>query len=247
MSIYVEHYTTLNHDTDAKGAVRPSCIQRYMQETANHQMRDCKPTYEELFNEGKSFILGRMVYTCKRPLRQYENIDVETWPSSKDRGATFTRCYTISVDGEEIVRGVGIWALVDIETKKLLRVSDCDMSNYVHQEPFDIAGLRFKVPAEEFTEVGRFSVTYSLCDCNMHMNNTNYPDMFFNFVPEADRAYVSHLSLNYKKEAPLGAELRIERSLSHTNEDESITYYFRSYVGEDVNAEAMVTVKHNLE
>lgn len=242
--IYTEHYITMNHDTDAKGVVRPSCIQRYMQETANHQMRDCKPTYEELFEAGKSFILGRMVISCSRPLRQYEELSAQTWPSDRDRGVTFTRCYTLSAGGEELARGLGIWALVDIESKKLLRVTDCDMSNYTHAEPFEMQGLRFKVPADELTEVGRYLVAYSLCDCNMHMNNTNYPDMFFNYVPDAHSLFVSHLSLSYKKEAPLGAELRIERSLPHINEDESMTYYFRSYVGDDINAEAMMVVKY---
>ena len=239
--MYTEHYTTLNHDTDAKGILRPSCIQRYMQETANHQMRDCKPTYEELFNEGKAFILSRMTVSCHRPLRRYEKIDVQTWPSSKDKGATFTRCYTISAEGEEVARGIGIWALVDIETKKLLRVGDCDMSNYTHGEPFDMEGIRFRVPAEELEAVGNFTVGYSFCDCNMHMNNTHYPDIFFDHIPSVHYVVISGYSLTYRKEARLGDTLVIKRSLPHINDDGSVDYYFRSYIGDDINAEARIT------
>lgn len=239
--VYTEHYATLNHDTDAKGIVRPSCIQRYMQETANHQMRDCKPSYDDLFNEGKAFILSRMTLECKRTLNQYEKIDVQTWPSSNDKGVTFTRCYVIYADGEEVAKGLAVWALVDISTKTLIRVSDCDLSNYVHKEPFEMKGLRFRIP-KEMTDVGRCDVTYSLCDCNMHMNNTNYLDMFFNFVPEVERLYVSEYSITYKKEAKLGAALSIKRSCPIENEDGSITYYFASYIGEEVNAECMMRV-----
>lgn len=240
--IYTEHYITMNHDTDAKGIVRPSCIQRYMQETANHQMRDCKPTYEELFNEGKSFILSRMTVQCHRPLKQYEKLDVQTWPSSKDKGVAFTRCYAIYTDGEELARGLAVWALVDVETKRLLRVSECDLSNYTHKEPFEMKGLRFRLP-EEMTEVGTYDVAYSLCDCNMHMNNTNYLDMFFNFVPDVNELYVSDHSITYKKEARLGASLLIKRSRPTENEDGSITYYFSSHIGEEANAECMMTLK----
>lgn len=240
--IYTEHYTTLNHDTDAKGIVRPSCIQRYMQETANHQMRDCKPTYEELFNEGKAFILSRMTVSYTQPIGQYENIDVQTWPSSKDRGATFTRCYIVSAEGKEVARAVGIWALVDIETKKLLRVGDCDMTSYTHAEPFEMKEMRFRVPSEALDNAGSFRVGYSFCDCNMHMNNTHYPDMFCNFIPNVHSATVKGYSLTYRREARLGDILDIKKSLPHEDDDGSITYYFRSFVGEEINAEARITV-----
>ena len=240
--MYIQRYNTLNHDADINGILRPTAIQRYMQETAHRQLRDCGPSYEELWESGKAFILGRMAVNIIRPVKHYEDIEVTTWPSDSDRGAAFNRCYTISVNGEEVARGIGVWALVDIPTKKLLRVGDVDLSTCEAGPVFSVEGLRFRMPREGMTEVGKYQVTYNLVDCNMHMNNTNYPDMFYSFIPGVEKCYVKDMSVTYKAEAPLGAELTVHRSEPAVNEDGSITYYFRSYVGETVNAEAMMTL-----
>ncbi len=240
--MYTQKYNTLNHDTDINGILRPMAIQRYMQETANRQLRDCGPSYEDLWSSGKAFILSRMVWNTVRPIRQYEDIEVATWPSDSDKGVTFNRCYAIYAKGEEVARGLGVWALVDIPTKKLLRVDDVDLSNCEAGAVFTVEGLRFRMPKEGMTPCGKYNVTYNLVDCNMHMNNTNYPDMFYSFIPGVEKCYVKDMSITYKAEAPLGAELCVHRSEPTENADGSITYYFRSYVGETVNAEAMMTL-----
>lgn len=240
--MYTQKYNTLNHDADMNGILRPTAIQRYMQETANRQLRDCGPSYEELWNSGKAFILSRMAVNLKRPISQYEDIEVATWPSDSDKGVTFNRCYAIYVNGEEIARGVGVWALVDIPTKKLLRVDDVDLSHLEAGSVHSVDGLRFRIPKEGMAEAGKYYVTYNLVDCNMHMNNTNYPDMFYSFIPGVEKCWVKDMSFTYKAEAPLGAELTVHRSEAVANEDGSTIYYFRSYVGETVNCEAMMTV-----
>lgn len=245
MSYYSEKYKILNHDTDTRECLRPSCLMKYLQETANHQMRDCGPSYSELFSEGKAFIVSRMAINQHRAISQYEEITVESWPSDRDKGATFTRSYRVSADGTELARAVGIWALVDIKTKGLLRVSDVDLSNYKHGEPLQIDGLRFRLPKEGMERVGNVRVTYHLCDCNMHMNNTNYADLFFDHLPKPEGSQMLSLSITYRKEAPLGGELVIERSLPEVNEDKSVSYYFRSIIGEDINAEAKLRVREN--
>ena len=242
--MYTQKYNTLNHDADINGILRPTAIQRYMQETANRQLKDCGPSYEELWNSGKAFILSRMAVNVYRPVRQYEDIEVATWPSDSDKGAAFNRCYAIYSDGQEIARGLGVWALVDIPTKKLLRVSDVDLSNCEAGPVFTVEGLRFRIPKDGMTQAGKYNVTYNLVDCNMHMNNTNYPDMFYSFIPGVEKCFVKDMSITYKAEAPLGAEVTIYRSEPAVNEDGSITYYFRSTVSENVNAEAMMTVKN---
>ena len=239
---YYSIYETMNHDTDQKGYLRPSAIQKYMQETANHQMRDSKPTYEELFDKGQAFILSRMAVKLNRPIKQYEKIRVETWPSSEDKGATFTRCYVIYSDNEEVARGLGLWALVDINTKSLLRVSDMDFSNYEMGKPFEMQGMRFRIPKDEMKEAGGYKVFYPLTDCNKHMNNTNYPDMYISFLPDAQKYNVVSYSITYKAEAPLNADLKVEISEPHENEDGTITYYFRTWVKDLVNSECEMKV-----
>ncbi len=57
---YTEKYKVTSHDVDVNNNMKPSLVLRYMQETANHQMRDRKPSYYDLFFAGKSFIITRI-------------------------------------------------------------------------------------------------------------------------------------------------------------------------------------------
>ena len=243
--MYTSFYETMNHDTDMNGYLRPSAIQKYMQETANHQMRDSKPTYEDLFNQGKAFILSRMVVKTFRPITQYEKLRVETWPSNKDKGASFNRCYIIYSGNKEIARGLGLWALVDTKTKGLLRVSDMDFTNYEMGEPFEMEGLRFRIPKETMKKIGEYKVYYPLTDCNRHMNNTNYPDMYLSFIPNCDKYRITEYSITYKAEAPLNSLLNVEISEPIETDDGRITYYFRTLVDDKVNTEAQIKVIKN--
>ena len=62
MSTYIEHYSISSHDVDINNNIKPSSFARLMQETGNHNMRDRRPTYEELFDNGQSFIATRILY-----------------------------------------------------------------------------------------------------------------------------------------------------------------------------------------
>ena len=50
---YSEHYEVTCHDVDQNNHIKPTNLVRYMQETANHQMRDRKPSYYDLFLTAK--------------------------------------------------------------------------------------------------------------------------------------------------------------------------------------------------
>ena len=43
------------------------------------------------------------------------------------------------------------------------------------------------------------------------MNNTRYPDMICDFLPDMTGKRLSKMSLNYAREAPLGAKLTVMR------------------------------------
>ena len=100
MNCYTEHFVISSHDIDINGNVRPSIVCRLMQETANHHMRDRKPTYNELFEKGQSYIAIRMAIEQPAQLHMYEEVSVDTWTCS-GKGATFLRCYRIR-RGDEV-------------------------------------------------------------------------------------------------------------------------------------------------
>ena len=208
--MYTEQFAVYSHDVDAHGIARPSSVLRYMQEAANHQMRDEKPSYEELFSQGKAFLLSRIAVKTFAPLMQYDKIRVENWPVD-GKGAAFYRCYRIERGGQCVAQGLGVWALVDTCTRRLYRVGEVSFPNYTSGEMIPVEGLRFRLP-EEMEAVGTHEVAYHETDLNRHLNNTHYPDLLLDCLPERDTHYVADFSIHFLAEAPLGERLTVYRS-----------------------------------
>ena len=240
---FKEEYEVTSHDIDVNNNIKPSFLIRYMQETANHQMRDRKPTYLDFFNNDKSFIVTRMTVEIFKQLHQYEHIEVETW-SCPPKGATLIRCYEIRRGEEVIARAYSTWTVVEMSTGRLCKTAEIDLSSYEQEEALKMnLPTRVKLPKNiDYEKVGEKEILYSECDMNLHMNNTNYPDMLWNHIPDIRNKKVTSVNLRFMREAALGAQLELFRGKSPepVAEDKNAeeTYYFVSRIGDDVNVEA---------
>lgn len=238
---YTECYEVSTHDTDPFGVVRPSALLAFMQETADHQMRDKKPSYMDLYNEGKAFLLSRIAVKIHAPLHAYDKIAVESWPV-ESRGATFNRCYRITRAGQLIAEGQAYWALVDVNTRKLLRTTDVDLSNYQHGPLHPVDGIRFRAP-DDLPTVGTHTVAYHETDVNRHMNNTRYADLLLDHIPDHDGRTFAEFSIHYKTEAPQGESLTICRSEPKAAQDGERLFFRTLCQDGRTNIEAQVLLK----
>lgn len=213
---YEEHFEVMSHDVDANNNAKPSVLVRFFQETANHHMRDRRPTYYELFEQGKSYILIRMKCRMNSPLHPYDKIKVSTW-TSEGKGATFKRNYLMTGEGdregEEIGRAYSEWAVVDWRTGTILKIDDVDYSNYEVDEEIDIdLPTKFHFPKEmEFVKCGAKEILYTDCDMNLHMNNTRYQDTLWSYVPDVSKKVMTGFTMRFMKEGALGKTLEIFR------------------------------------
>lgn len=223
------------HDTDANEMVGPSHIFKYLQETAMCQMKAQKPSYRELLNQNKAFIVSGIRVEMYEPLSFGEKITVSTW-GCQARGFTFPRSYSIMRGDELICEANSTWALVDTRDKKLIRANDVEL-NYSIDEPNELsAPVRFRIPSElTMSLVGEYTIRYSDTDVNGHMNNTNYPDMLLNAMPNPQNKILKSMAISYQNEAKAGDYLKLY--LGKTDGK----YYMRS-VFEDgrINVEAEI-------
>ena len=211
---YSQTYTTKWHDTDADGILRPSALLVYMQETANLQCRAYGMDLNDLYrDEGLGFLLARAAVRILAPLHAYEEIEVRTWcPVSK--GFTYLRCFSVHRGGELVALCLSHWALMDARAKKLVPCRD-------FQRDFPLGDLpdesllpgRVRIPADVVLEdAGERRIVYSDLDFNLHMNNTKYPDMICDYLPDMTGKWVTGLSLSYLKEAAYGDTLTVRRA-----------------------------------
>ena len=231
MKGYSINQTVDVHDLDFNGIAKTSSIMRYIQSAAQSQLTDNGMSYDELREMNRAFILSRVKLEIAKPLRAYAPITAISYPC-ESRGYSFLRCYELSCDGETVARAISVWALINTESRALVRVSDFELG-LPTLPPLDLAMRALKLPSD-LADVGGYGVHYGDVDQNMHMNNTNYPDMYSNFLP-LDGKMIGSISINYSAEAKLGEKLRVQRTVADG------TYYFRTLRSDGkVNSEAEI-------
>ncbi len=223
------------HDADFNGVARASCVLRYMQSCAWEHMRALGPSGKELQDRGQAFIVSAMDITIHKAVRPYQTLMAETW-GCKPRSIIFPRGYCLkNAKGELVAEAASQWALVDLDTRALLRPED--LGGDYGAEDTTLRISRFRAPkAEEMEMVGHYTVIYSETDYIGHLNNTHYPDMFTGFLPMRGKR-VAHICIHFLNEAPLRDKLTIYRK----GEGD---HYFMLSVRPDgqINADAEITL-----
>lgn len=233
---YTEKYNVRWHDTDANREVHPSGVLMFMQETANRQFEAAGRPLDAIRDEdGVGFILSRIAIEMSEPIHAYEDICVETFTCAA-KGYSFPRGFEIKRDGKTVARAMSQWALVRVADRSLVKAEEFPMSFGDEAELAMEMPLRFRAPRDlTWDQVGQRTIAFSDIDYNMHMNNTKYPDMLCDFLPDPAHTRVVGVSLSYCKEAAFGDTLSVERA----DAGEGV-YYIRTRKGEATCLEAMV-------
>lgn len=207
---------TIDIDTyscDSNDIIKASGIFQVCQECGRKQMAAQRPSYKELLDDGKAMMLSRIDMAAYDRINIGDEVVIATWPCESSR-ATFLRMYQIKRDDKVVAEISSQWVLVEITSRKILKVSDVDFSNYYMGEYHEVIGDKFKVPKDmEFETVGTKEIMYSDLDSNRHMNNTYYLDVISNYVPElcAGTHRVEKARIHFAKEAPFGDTITITR------------------------------------
>lgn len=210
---FTKDYIAKWHDTDANRQVRPSALVTYLQETANEHLIHIGISLDELRDRfGLAFILGSISVRSYEPLFSGDAIEVETWTCG-ERGFRHNRCFRVLRGGKTVAEATSQWALINLKDGSLVKVED--MPYHIEPEaPISLPDVpaRLKMPpVSKMEEVGTRRIVYSDIDYNDHMNNTRYPDMICDFLPEMRDKRMTGLVLSYRKEAVFAHTLRVFR------------------------------------
>ncbi|MPM06018.1 hypothetical protein SDC9_52313 [bioreactor metagenome] len=214
MSIWYEEKFLVDYRAvDPFGFCRASALLGYLQEAAIHAAEQIGTGREELIEEYHAiWLLARMWYQLKEPIRRDDEITVRTWHRG-GRGATMYRDYDIIRDGEVIGEGVSAWVLVDYETRMLKRLSL--VSQFLNTDGGEmckkIALQKLRMP-EGLPEAEVRRMGYSEADINGHINNAKYADIACNAI-QLERAgrgkFLASLQIGYLAETRPGDVLHL--------------------------------------
>lgn len=232
---YTDKHKIISQYTDVDGVLKPAALLRYMQEAAANAMIADGPSYDELADRGLVFVISKITLSIYTDIHANDEIEVETWATESVR-ASFNRAYRVLRDGIVVAEAASVWALLDTNRRRLVRVGDIDLG-YREDEPLDLdIPAKLRLP-EDMKLMGERRVSYSDIDRNRHMNNTSYADMICDYVFRSEIGRVSRMTISYQNEAPFGEELKV-----YAASDDDV-HYIRT-VREDgkVNIEAEVIV-----
>jgi acyl-ACP thioesterase len=206
-------------------------MMRFFQSAAESQLAENGMSYDDLKEAKRAFILSRITIKILDECTIGDNLVASTYPTDS-RGYTFLRCFGITRGGAPIAMATSAWALIDTESRGLIRVDGFPLGlNILPKHDLELG--RFILPGE-MQKVGIYTVGYGDIDRNRHMNNTVYPDVYMTFIPE-ENMRISEITVSYRSEAVIGEILTVFMS---KNEDR---IYFKT-VKEDgtVNTEAEI-------
>ena len=204
------------YNTDIARRATAGGVLRQFNETATRNMAHFGPSYDELLDSGRALMVSRMDIEILEPPLMEEPVQASTWPVLP-KGAVIHRCYEISRDGKILARGSSDWALVDSESRRILRMTAETFPNYRYGDYVPLFDKKLhidKETADAMEDAGVHRVTLRDCDCNGHVNNTYYADILCDLIPELydyEHHWVRSVRLHFAKEAPLGSEISIRR------------------------------------
>ena len=202
--------------------LRPSSLLRYLQELSIEHTEELGMPRQYTLDKGLLWVVAKQHIEIKRMPKYDETITISTWPS-KTMHVLFPRSYEVKdKDGNVIIEGASIWALIDIKTRKMINPNEHgivveDLSN---GRPFNIP-LSNRIPFD-LTQNGEILAQFSFCDLNGHINNTSYLDIAENMIPiEFLKEHeLKLIDIKYVHEIKLGESLPIQYGF------ENHSYYF---------------------
>ena len=231
-----ETYKVDLHHCDAGGNLRVSELLRFMQECSTKDLSGSIMSQTSLLEQGKSYVLCKLNMSVYKTARAYDEIEISTWPC-ESRGVSLTRCYQARIDGSIIAEATTVWGIIDIDKRRFCKLTEFEQYIIVTEEPLELdSPSRIHIPSDMHLRlVGEKTVLYSDTDVNGHMNNTNYPDLYCDFIPQMSKKRVIMMGINYLGETKEGEVLKV-----YMNESDG-QYYFRTVKSDGTtNSEAII-------
>ena len=194
------------------------------QERAIHHTEMLGYGKEKTLDKGYLWIITAQHFHIERLPVYDEKIKIITYPG-KQRSFFLPRYLEIvDQNGNRLVKGTTLWALIKKENRKILEPSDIGIVIQGEEKGTEIPPF-FSLPKED-TSDQRFyrKADYSNCDLNGHINNTRYAEECLRHIPnDIVRNYpIKEIGAKYRKEVRLG-----EKFLVHSSSKDK-TYFFKS-------------------
>lgn len=223
------------YDTDRSLKIKPTAFLNYAQDMAGDHAELLDFGVEPLLERNLVWVITRMKVEFLKMPQWRDNVKIRTWHRGYV-GAFFVREFLMHSESDELLaRATTSWVLFNIQDRKMERPDDIGSNtDSVNDESYMEPCSRLRLPRNlELQKVGSHVVSYSDIDKNGHANNVKYTEWAMDTLDQEflNSTAVKTLEIDFINEAHPGDEVTLY-STSVTNEDGSLTWYFRGMLGE---------------
>jgi acyl-ACP thioesterase len=187
---------------DKNGQVPLFEIMNYLQDCSTFHSENNGVGVAYMKSVHKAWVLVSYQVRILKPLKVGMDICVSTAPTDFGKLFCYRKYQITDTKGQPLVQADSIWVLIDLDSRKLLRVTDDDRLPYskdIEPEFEDVHAIRKLSLQGEKQKKENLRVLRTYIDNNGHMNNADYLRAAAEFIPEDFNC--SKFDIVYQKEA----------------------------------------------
>jgi acyl-ACP thioesterase len=165
-----------SYEVDAYGTLAVPALSGYLQELAGLHADELGTGLEALRAKGLTWVLARQRIELPLAVALGDTLEIETWPSGAEKLAATREFVVRRGDGAEAGRATTQWLMLDLATRRPVRLGDV-LDPRFRREPLPpvapLAEGKLPLPAAWDLE-RRFHVRYADIDVNLHVTNASY-------------------------------------------------------------------------
>lgn len=217
---FIKTYEIGAGEGDRFDLCKTSALLNFMQDAATRHSEMMGISRDVLISKYQTiWILARCFIKLDRPLRTFENLQIDTWHRGF-QGPLWYRDFEFKVNDEIVGHATNVWVTADAITHKMKRPEGFEEINTLSASPDRSLGItlgKIKIPENLITVCERF-VRFSDLDVNCHLNNAKYGDLVCDAVlfNEEKPCYFSALQINYNNESLIGEKILLKTDNSRT-------------------------------
>lgn len=183
-------------------------IANYFQEAAGVHADQLDFDITDLHKQGLTWMLFKMHLRVFTFPKRWQNVSVQTWPSSGDPIRAFRDYRLIDNEGSVLATGLSQWMTIDVKSKRLVRIPN-SLKNFkaipdnhnldTGKEPIQ------DIPIDNrlfITTVGKHDL-----DMNNHVNNTTYIEWITGYSKEILQKKCTEITIQYVSESLKGDQI----------------------------------------
>lgn len=184
--------------------------------------------FTTLLAQNRAWVITRAYYNIIRLPMSFERVVLSTW-SRGNNGLIAYRDYLMETpDGERLLEGTSCWPMIDMTTRRVLRLNDI-IANYENHSqcatPFETLPKLHVSEMGDENLVATHNVRYTMLDHTQHVNNSEYIKLLFDCLQtngfSTDGKF--SLSIAYNHESRLGDTLNVYRKHEQNVDEMKIT------------------------